>query len=321
MQSGKRVRRRKRNRSEKKLIIIMTAVILTTFILCIRELKAELAEMRTMLKRIEVLQYGKKETAAEVTETEETDYAERVGMAYVEKPVKRTEEETLLKLEELGQSDPLIGEISKNNSLYPMSMLMALANNPEMADYVAGYVRGDQTAISGLTGRERTQNFPLLLQWDPRWGYQPYGDSYIGVAGCGPTCLSMVMYYLTGDEMMTPDRIAAYAMENGYYVRGTGTAWALIDGFPVLYGIEVTETKIAERSLKDALDKGKVLICAMGEGDFTVAGHFVVIYGYNDSGFLINDPNCVARSRKAWAFEEIKGQIKSIWAYGKIWQD
>ena len=32
---------------------------------------------------------------------------------------------------------------------------------------------------------------PLLLQWDLRWGYAPYGDDMIGLAGCGPACLSM----------------------------------------------------------------------------------------------------------------------------------
>ena len=45
---------------------------------------------------------------------------------------------------------------------------------------------------------------PLFLQWDPRWGYTEYGeDSFLGLSGCGPTCLSMVLYYLTGDKSLT----------------------------------------------------------------------------------------------------------------------
>ena len=55
----------------------------------------------------------------------------------------------------------------------------------------------------------------------------------------------------------------------------------------------------------------------MGQGDFTVSGHFIVIYGYDDGGFWVNDPNCVARSRREWTFEEIEDQIKKIWAYEK----
>lgn len=85
--------------------------------------------------------------------------------------------------------------------------------------------------------------------------------------------------------------------------------------FPEIYGIKATEPRMTERAVKAELDKGKVLICAMGQGDFTFSGHFIVIYGYGDSEFQKNDPNCVAKSRKEWTFEEIKDQIKRIWAY------
>ena len=32
---------------------------------------------------------------------------------------------------------------------------------------------------------------------------------------------------------------------------------------------------------------------------------------------MVNDPNCVARSSRRWAFSEIENQIKSIWVYDK----
>ena len=221
-------------------------------------------------------------------------------------------------MEELGKENPDIAAISRSSSQYPEAMLAALANNPEMAGFVSGYLSGNEYAERGLTELEKEQECPLLLQWDPRWGYEPYGgDSCIGLAGCGPTCLSMILYCLTRDETLTPDRIADYSMENGYYVNGTGTAWGLMEDFPEIYGIRATEPRMTERAIKAELDKGKVLICVMGQGDFTVSGHFIVIYGYDDSGFQVNDPNCVARSRKEWTFEELKDQIKKIWAYGK----
>lgn len=68
--------------------------------------------------------------------------------------------------------------------------------------------------------------------------------------------------------------------------------------------------------MKAALDSGSVIVCSMGPGDFTAAGHFIVIYGYDKKGFLVNDPNCVARSRQNWNFSELKGQIKNIWVMG-----
>ena len=75
------------------------------------------------------------------------------------------------------------------------------------------------------------------------------------MAGCGPTCMFMVLFYLTRDESLTPDKAAEYSMQNGYYVEGSG--------------------------------------------DFTLSGHFIVIYGYDSEGFMINDPNCIARSSKS----------------------
>lgn len=235
----------------------------------------------------------------------------------VEKPLRRTLEEAMDRLRELGKIDPVIANICENSALYPENMLTALANNPEMADFVAGYPGGASEDTIRAEPCARDENFPLFLQWDPRWGYEPYGKtSNIGLAGCGPTCMAMVLYYLTGDETLTPDRIAAYALENGYFVEGTGTAWSLMEDIPLMYGVGVAEAGASEAAMKAELDRGHVLICAMGPGDFTAAGHFIVIYGYDEDGFMVNDPNCVARSSRSWRFDELSGQMKKLWSYG-----
>lgn len=308
----KRARQRERQ-MKKRLLLIVKGMVFAMLLLHIRMLDTQLKQVQVALKRIEIPQYEASQMIEEPAQ--EADYASSIGIVSVEKPIQRTWTETLLRLDSLGQSDPVIAQICQNTDLYPEKMLTALANNPEMADYVAGYLTGSGNMSGGLTQVEKEQAFPLLLQWDPRWGYRSYGsDSYIGVSGCGPTCLAMALYYLTGDETFTPDRIAEYALENGYYVEGTGTAWALIKDFPRFYGIRVTEPEVSEYALRRELDQGSILICAMGKGDFTTAGHFIVIYGYDQDGFRVNDPNCVARSRKRWTFHEISGQIKSVWA-------
>lgn len=69
--------------------------------------------------------------------------------------------------------------------------------------------------------------------------------------------------------------------------------------------------------MKEALDQGSIIICSMKSGDFTDGGHFVVVYGYDENGFFINDSNCVARSREKWDFGRLKKQIKNIWVYSK----
>lgn len=346
-------RQRKRmQKLQRNIFLLMLSMILVLYGMRLRELGTHLAEVQTALKRVEALQqkmtgdgYGigdggffvgdqageyrtdgwqaggqqiggwqAGEQQAGVGQTAEQ--ISRIQSVSLDRPIKRTREEAVQRLEELGQSNPVIAKISQNNSLYPENMLTALANNPEMAEFAAGYLERHKRAAGGLTEEEKKQNFPLFLQWDSRWGYASYGaDSNIGLSGCGPTCMAMVLYYLTRDETWTPDRTAAYAMENGYYVEGTGTAWALMQDMPELYNIRVSEPELSENAFQNALSKGRILICAMGAGDFTAAGHFIVIYGYDQDGFMVNDPNCVARSRKRWAFDEIRTQIKMVWSY------
>ncbi len=323
---------RARRKYRQRLFLLFLIIINVIVVLNIWNVNIQIKQLQVTLQRLENARYENEKTeTVEISADGLTDYVSRISTAEVGKPRSRTWMETLQTLDMLGQSNPLIDEISRNNSLYPEDMLMALANNPEMADYVAGYpeymqmqenrntsVMDEKSEAAGLSEAEKAQEYPLLLQWDPRWGYQIYGKSnYIGIAGCGPTCLAMVMYYLTKEESFTPDRIAAYAMSNGYYVEGTGTAWALMKDLPETYGIEVKEHKISERALKGALEDGELLICAMREGDFTAAGHFIVIYGYDEFGFKVNDPNCVARSRRRWSYDEIGEQIKSVWGYRK----
>ncbi len=258
------------------------------------------------------------EVLPEKSQSDQNSYADSIKSIHAEIPVQRSPEEVLLKLQELGRSDSVIAEIFEKSYLYPENMLEALANNPEMADFVAGYPEEEGKYEAVLTDSEKEQKYPLFLQWDPRWGYQQYGEnSCIGLAGCGPTCLSMAAYYLTGDENLTPDQIAEFSMENDYYVEGVGTSWNLMYDFPVMVDLNIEEIVNDEYEMKAALDSGNILICAMRPGDFTAGGHFIVIYGYEDNGFKVNDPNCVARSRRIWSFAGLESQIKMIWSLGK----
>lgn len=246
------------------------------------------------------------------------DYVSMCGLPKVDKPIERSYREVLAKLNELGQDNAVIAKIFKDSEIYPEKMLEALANNPEMADFVENYHEKKGQATGGLTDEEKKQEYPLFLQWDPRWGYAEYGDnSNIGLSGCGPTCLSMMLYYLTKDETLTPDKIAAYSLDNGYYLAGTGTLWSLLEELPPLYGVEVSQPEAYQWAMEAELNKGNILICSMGAGDFTVGGHFIVIYGYDENGFKVNDSNCVARSRQSWTFKQIEKQIKHIWSFGK----
>lgn len=258
---------------------------------------------------------GEKIQAEQKDEPKREDYPEIWGRDQVDRPIQRTKRQIRERIRELAEGDELFGEVYRERENYPDKLLEALANNPEMIGFVAGYLNREEELEPVLTETEKKQDFPLFLQWDPRWGYEDYGDGgMIGLSGCGPTCVSMALYYLTGDEEITPDVIARYSMENGHYVSGVGTAWALVEDAAQQYGVSAVQRRISEESLLQSLDRGCVLICSMSKGDFTAAGHFIVIYGYDEDGFLVNDPNCVARSRMRWTWDTLQGQIKNVWA-------
>lgn len=244
-------------------------------------------------------------------------YVEEIELEYVEQPLKRTPEEAVAKMYELSRWYPALYFVAQNADQYPEELLLSGAGNPEMADFLYGYLSSDGSTNGAFTEEEQPEDHPLLLQFDPRWGYMPYGSrGTVGSSGCGPTCLSMAIFYLTGDRTCTPDVISQYSLDREYYVEGVGTAWSLLTDYPAEFGLTSFQIPLREAKLKAELDKGRYLICSVRPGDFTSSGHFILIYGYDENGFKINDPKCVYRSRLSWTYEQIQDDIKATWSVG-----
>lgn len=188
-------------------------------------------------------------------------------------------------------------------------------NNTEAADFVADYPNRQNYLGQSidLTSDVLIGQVPLFLQWDKRWGYESYGDSIIGLAGCGPTCLSMAYVYFTRDLNGTPREIASYCEKNGYYTEN-GTSWSLwTEGLTAL-GLSGKELPLRENSMKKALDQGKLIVCSMRPGDFTTSGHYILLYDYDDTGFCIKDPNRVSNTSRTWDYDTLSPQIKNLWS-------
>jgi len=200
---------------------------------------------------------------------------------------------------------------------FPENKIQASQGNPELIHFLYAYGNGayESGQSASLNRSEKEADIPLLMQWDERWGFESYGSSVIGITGCGPTCLSMVITGLTDQEDVTPKAVADYAMENGYYIYGTGTKWALFSDLSKKYGIQCNEVSVEEETIKSELEKGNPIICSMGPGKFTTAGHFIVIAGEKDGKLIINDPNNIALSRQEWSYEEIENEIVHAWSF------
>ena len=203
---------------------------------------------------------------------------------------------------------------SKNISIgeYPWEIIGLYENNPETREFVLNYPFRKKTAPD-LSGYSR-ESVPLFLQWDPMWGYEDYGSSCIAVTGCGPTCLAMAGYYLTGEDRFNPADIAAFAEKNRYYEAGYGSSWTLISEGAVKLGLSVKELPLVKKKLTNALEEGSLIILALGKGDFTSSGHYILLTGWTGEAFTVHDPNSRIRSQQLWTYEQLEGQIRNIWA-------
>lgn len=224
-------------------------------------------------------------------------------------------EDTLQALRDMAAQDSRIATILQAPEEYPQELLAMLARDIELLDFVLDYPAKQGKAYADDIGPVKKGEFPLLLQWDPRWGYAPYGDSCIAVSGCAPTAIAMVAAGLTGRSNVTPYTVAQYAQENGYYVSGQGTSWALMTEGCCYFGIQGTELSLSAASVMDALRAGHPVVCSMRPGDFTTTGHFIVLTGLQGEDICVNDPNSRQRSQQLWSWATLEGQIKNLWAF------
>lgn len=231
------------------------------------------------------------------------------------KPVAYTKDELDKKLYDLSLESESYKKIYENREKYPEKLLSAVCNNSEMVDFVLNYPGENEAKKSRFDNDELNTDYPLLFQWDKRWGYSSYGDSCIGLSGCAPTCMSMVVLSLTGNENATPDAVADYAQRAGYYLEGTGTSWSFMVEGASHYNIKGYEICLSENVVKSELQDNHPVICSMKSGDFTTEGHFIVLVKVSDGKIVVNDPNSRARSNALWDYDTLAGQIKNLWAF------
>lgn len=201
-----------------------------------------------------------------------------------------------------------------HSAKYPEQLKELAQKNEEAINFVYDYpTEHEKEHTIDLTEEASMDTVPLLLQWDARWGYEKYSGNYFAASGCGPTTLSMVVLYLTGNAEASPLAVAEYSKEAGYSVDGSGSAWALISEGCRHYGVRAKTMSVDEEKMKAQLDAGNLIVVNVGPGDFTDTGHFMVITGYDDEGFSINDPNSIVRSGQRWLFETLSSQIRAAW--------
>jgi hypothetical protein len=204
---------------------------------------------------------------------------------------------------------------------YPEKLIEMLGRNEQTLEFVMNYpLKYGKEQTIDISGYADTPGVPLFIQWDQQWGYKDYVGNVAGLSGCGPTGMSMVMYHFTRDPNMHPAYMMDFAQSNSAYATvGGATLWGFFKQGGAELGLTVKEMTYddlhIERNMKRLLESGKVLVVNVGPGIFTEIGHYMVIAGYEDGKFIINDPNSPANSAKRWEFSEFQKELKMGWIF------
>lgn len=202
----------------------------------------------------------------------------------------------------------------EGNTSYPQELAELLEQNVEIYDFVENYPNREDYVGKEIDLSEdfTAGSVPLLMQWDKRWGYDMYGDSMIGIAGCGPACMTMAYLYFKEDLEMNPRKMAEFAQNQGFHSK-EGTSWEFWTLGAESLGLYGEVISLNENVMKTVLDCGGLIICSMSPGDFTTGGHYILLRGYDANGFFVNDPNRKGNSEKQWDFLTLSSQIKNLW--------
>ncbi len=201
---------------------------------------------------------------------------------------------------------------------YPPVIYDFARKYPEAIDYSFDYPeKKDSWDKKRPRKKAYRHGFPLYIQWEDAYGYYPYNENRIGPGGCGVTAFAILMSGLTGDYSLDPPVMAEYSMEHGYCTPGQGTHTAIMTEGPKPFGFVGVPLEKTAEAMKEALDAGKPVVINVGPGDFTFGGHYMVVDGYTDEGFMILDPNSYEKTDIPWPFEVLGPQIKELWTYDK----
>lgn len=122
-------------------------------------------------------------------------------------------------------------------------------------------------------------------QIDSRWKDKLYTSTgnrtqTMGSSACGPTCAAMVVSSIKGNIL--PTTMADLYVKYGFRSASNGTYWSAFRWTADVFDIGYKEL-YKLNDVCDLLEQNYMVISACGNGLFTTGGHFILIYGYEDT--------------------------------------
>ncbi|MGO3914497.1 C39 family peptidase [Enterococcus viikkiensis] len=171
--------------------------------------------------------------------------------------------------------------------------------------------------------QEHGQDFPLLLQTDPRWKDTVYGngsdENNLAMNGCAITSLAMILSY-SEHRTVYPTEVLQWS-GNRYYQTGQGTAWSIFPAFAHNYGLTMNELGKNQTTVQQHLNQNQPIVISVNPGEFTDVGHIMVIKKDIQSDQLIiydpNDSPLKGHYRQKYSLDHLMPQLANAWAYTK----
>jgi uncharacterized protein YvpB len=161
-----------------------------------------------------------------------------------------------------------------------------------------------------------------FLQDDTEWGSESYSvigsrSQTIATSGCGPTSMAMVLNYYV-DDTITPLQTSIFALENNHRTRYDGTSWAYFEDMANEYDLEFLQTASSVEALEwMKTQEDPLVICSMGPGLWTSAGHFILLWDVEDGIAYINDPASTKTSRTENSYNYMASQCRQYFCFNK----
>lgn len=164
-------------------------------------------------------------------------------------------------------------------------------------------------------------------QKDPEWSSQKIGRSTVARSGCGPMVLAMAIKHTDPTISVDPEKIVELIVKNNWFDYKIGTSWEAINQIPIHYKLKSEQISKNLRKIHSSINRGAIIVAAMGPGHFTRSGHIIIIVktDLKQKELTIIDPNdglegkpkYLAKSSRPWSWEIIKAEALGFWAIMK----
>lgn len=158
---------------------------------------------------------------------------------------------------------------------------------------------------------------PNMYQTDKTWANERYGSLSISAGACGPSSISMVLSYLTGELVTPSDQVKNLGGAGSpHFINGVGSAFTIFPASANQFNVNQKTLGNNVYNVVEELKKGHPVVLSMHQGFFTTGGHFVVASGIDSDGKIyINDPASKARGELKYTPEFIASNMKNAFSF------